>query len=439
MDKDMDKDMELDTEVNTGAETETGDVPAEKTEKRTGRNSLADVLKEALEEILLDRSFEKGVANAIDILSSALQTEVCIIWVLDRNKERLIPVYSKGSLDLTNFSFEMGGNAESFVARTGEPLLKNAMDEDERYNGTILDDLGIKVRNLICVPTGTRRGTLGCIEFANRKVDQPFTEEELELCERCAAVAAFVAYDQGIAIDAAEKKEVLISMRGIIKDYPNGDSVTRVLKGIDLDIYKGEFLIILGESGCGKSTLVNIVGGMDNLTEGSISVEGKDYSHPTDEELTMFRREYVGFVFQAYNLMPNLTAQENVRFIAELVEDHMKPADAIARVGLSERAGHYPSALSGGQQQRVSIARAIVKKPKIIFADEPTAALDYATSIEVLQVFEEIVRDAGSTVVMITHNPEIAKMADRVVKLRGGKVSSIQTNLTPARAVDLVW
>ncbi len=402
-------------------------------------NSLTDILKEVVGEILLDRSLEKGVSDAMEILTRALEAEVGIIWLLDKNKERLVPVFSISPVDLSNFSVEVGGNAESYVARTSQSLLKTEMTEDERYNGTILDDVGLKVRNMICVPLGNRQGSIGCIEFANRKNDTPFSEDELQLCEHMAAVAAFTIYDQGITVEAAEKKEVLISMRGIIKEYPNGDSITRVLKGIDLDIYKGEFLVILGESGCGKSTLVNIVGGMDNLTEGSISVEGKDYSHPTDDELTMFRREYVGFVFQSYNLMPNLTAQENVRFIADLVEEPMKPADAIAKVGLSERAGHFPSALSGGQQQRVSIARAIVKRPKIIFADEPTAALDYETSIEVLTVFEEIVQEEGSTVVMITHNPEIAKMADRVVKLRNGLVSSVKTNLHPAKAKELVW
>jgi ABC-type lipoprotein export system ATPase subunit len=400
---------------------------------------LTDILKEVVGEILLDRSLEKGVSDAMEILTRALEAEVGIIWLLDKNKERLVPVFSISPVDLSNFSVEVGGNAESYVAKTSQSLLKAEMTEDERYNGTILDDVGLKVRNMICVPLGNRQGSIGCIEFANRKNNTPFSEDELQLCEHMAAVAAFTIYDQGITVEAAEKKEVLISMRGIIKEYPNGDSITRVLKGIDLDIYKGEFLVILGESGCGKSTLVNIVGGMDNLTEGSISVEGKDYSHPTDDELTMFRREYVGFVFQSYNLMPNLTAQENVRFIADLVEEPMKPADAIAKVGLSERAGHFPSALSGGQQQRVSIARAIVKRPKIIFADEPTAALDYETSIEVLTVFEEIVQEEGSTVVMITHNPEIAKMADRVVKLRNGLVSSVKTNLHPAKAKELVW
>ncbi len=232
-------------------------------------------------------------------------------------------------------------------------------------------------------------------------------------------MAALTIDEKGLKVNAGEKKDVLISLRGVTKEYPSGDGKITVLKGIDLDIYKGEFLVILGESGCGKSTLVNIIGGMDNLTDGTLLVDGKDYSHPTDRELTEYRREYMGFVFQSYNLMPNLTAQENVQFIADIAQD--------------------PMALSGGQQQRVSIARAIVKRPKIIFADEPTAALDYQTSIEVLSVFEEIVKSRGTTVVMITHNPEIAKMANRVVKLKSGLVGSVKLNLEPAKATDLVW
>ena len=398
-------------------------------------------MKEVFAEILGNDtdSLEKNIADAMEILVRQMKTEIGVVWMLDQSRELLVPVFAVGPIDLSNFSIELGGNAESFVAKTGQSVMKTSMDEDDRYNGTILDDLGLKLQNMICVPLGTKQGTLGCVELANRKDGSPFSPEELQLCERIAAVAAFAIYDQGLTVEAGEKKEVLISMRGIIKDYPNGDSTVRVLKGIDLDIYKGEFLVILGESGCGKSTLVNIIGGMDNLSGGSLSVEGKDFSHPTDDELTMFRREYVGFVFQSYNLMPNLTAEENVRFIAELVPEPMQSKDAIAKVGLAERASHYPSALSGGQQQRVSIARAIVKKPKIIFADEPTAALDYQTSIEVLSVFEEIVQEEGSTVVMITHNPEIAKMADRVVKLRNGLVSSVKMNLRPAKAAELVW
>ncbi|MCR5135585.1 MAG: ABC transporter ATP-binding protein [Oscillospiraceae bacterium] len=259
------------------------------------------------------------------------------------------------------------------------------------------------------------------------------------LCRQAAALVAFAVEEQGCTVSAGEKKEVLISLRGVTKEFPSGEGVIRVLKGIDLDIYRDEFVVILGESGCGKSTLVNIIAGMDHLTDGTLIIDGKDFSSPTEAELTRFRREYLGFVFQQYNLMPNLTAQENVKYIAELVKDPMRAADAIAKVGLTDRAKNFPSMLSGGQQQRVSIARAIVKNPKIIFADEPTAALDYRTSIEVLEVFEQIVRDRGSTVVMITHNPEIARMANRVIKLRNGRVSSVRVNLRPAQAAELVW
>ncbi|MCR5138154.1 MAG: ABC transporter ATP-binding protein [Oscillospiraceae bacterium] len=275
--------------------------------------------------------------------------------------------------------------------------------------------------------------------MVNKKDSTPFTEENVRLCTRVAAVIGLTAEEKGLEVHAGDIKEVLISARDIVKEYPSGDSVLRVLKGISLDIYKGELLVILGESGCGKSTLVNIIAGMDSLTDGTLLIEGEDYSHPTDDQLTAYRREYVGFVFQSYNLMPNLTALENVQFIADIVPEPMSAEEAIAKVGLTDRANNYPSALSGGQQQRVSIARAIVKQPKIVFADEPTAALDYQTSIEVLQVFEDIVRSRGTTVVMITHNPEIAKMADRVIRLRSGVVGSVKLNIQPARAADLVW
>ena len=185
--------------------------------------------------------------------------------------------------------------------------------------------------------------------------------------------------------------------------------------------------------------MMNIIGGMDFLTTGELLIEGKNFSRPTDDELTKFRREYVGFIFQAYNLMPNLTALENVQYIAELVEDHMSSEEAIAKVGLSDRANNYPGQMSGGQQQRVSIARALVKKPKLILADEPTAALDYTTSIEVLDVIENIIKTKGTTVMMVTHNAEIAKMADRVIKVRNGKIASIKKNLHPLHATELVW
>ena len=289
------------------------------------------------------------------------------------------------------------------------------------------------------MPLNNLHDVIGCVQLINKKDGGAFGEGELRICERMAALAAIVIEEKGLTVDHGGEKEVMISLRGVTREFPSGDGVVQVLKGINLDIYRNEFLVVLGESGCGKSTMVNIIGGMDSLTDGQLLIDGKDFSHPTSRELTDFRRAYLGFVFQSYNLMPNLTAQENVQFIADLAEDPMSAEEAIAMVGLTDRADNFPAALSGGQQQRVAIARAIVKRPQIIFADEPTAALDYQTSIEVLSVFERIIRERGTTVVMITHNPEIAKMANRVVKIRNGRVGSIRTNLHPLRAEELVW
>ena len=392
-----------------------------------------------LEELLEKEDLTEALSGALEMLVKILNCEAGAVWLLDRNADRLVPVLHIGPVSFTNISAENGLGVEGIVTDSGEPvLIQDTMAEE--YPGSMFDDCGITVRSMLCVPLKSlSEKASGCIQLVNKKDGNGFDEEELQICKRIAALAELTIEEKGFSVSAGEKKQVLISLRGIIKEFPSGDGVIRVLKGINLDIYKNEFVVILGESGCGKSTLVNIIAGMDHLTDGSLIIDGKDFSHPTDSDLTRFRREYLGFVFQQYNLMPNLTAQENVQFIADLVRDPMPAEEAIAKVGLTERAGNFPSMLSGGQQQRVSIARAIVKNPKIIFADEPTAALDYQTSIEVLEVFEQIVRSRGTTVVMITHNPEIARMANRVVKLRNGVISSIRVNLNPAKASELVW
>ena len=400
---------------------------------------LGLILQELYTQLLEEEDLDTALAGTLEILGRVLKSEAGAIWLLERERNLLVPMFHMGNIDLSNFSVELNSSVESFVTKTGKAVLLNSGLADERFTGSLMEDNGLPVRNMICVPLDNMKEVVGCLQIVNRKNGENFTEDELTLCKRLAAMAALTIEEKGLAVTAGEKKEVLISMRGIVKDYPSGDTVARVLKGIDLDIYRGEFLVILGESGCGKSTLVNIIAGMDNLTEGSLYVDGKDFSHPTDKELTLYRREYLGFVFQSYNLMPNLTAQENVQFIAEIAKEPMKSAEAIAKVGLTDRANNYPSMLSGGQQQRVSIARAIVKNPQIIFADEPTAALDYQTSIEVLTVFENIVKTHNTTVVMITHNPEIAKMANRVVKLKNGLVYSVKLNFQPASAAELVW
>ena len=392
-----------------------------------------------MEQLLEVNDLVEALSGSLEIIVRELNSEAGAIWFLDRKTDRLFPVFHIGPVDISNISIENGSGIEGLVTKTGKSIRIEDAAADPRFDSSVFDDSGPTTRTMLCVPLNNLHDIIGCVQVINKKDGSSYDGEELQLCERMASLAAITVDEKGLIVNAEEKKEVLIRLKGVVKEYPSGDSVLRVLKGVNLDIYQGEFVVILGESGCGKSTLVNIIAGMDVMTDGELYVEGKNFSHPSDHELTTFRREYLGFVFQNYNLMPNLTALENVQFIADIARRPMKAADAIAKVGLSDRANNYPSMLSGGQQQRVSIARAIVKNPKVIFADEPTAALDYQTSIEVLTVFEEIVKTQASTVVMITHNPEIARMADRVIKLRSGLVFSIKRNPHPARAAELVW
>ena len=392
-----------------------------------------------MEQLLEVESLDDALSGSLEIIVNTLNSEAGAIWLLDPKTDRLSPLFHIGPADVSNITVENGLGIEGIVTKTGKSVMVTDAASDARFDGTVFDDNGLVTKTMICVPLNNLHDVIGCVQIVNKKDGSLYDEEELQLCERMAALAAITIDEKGLIVDLGEQKEILATLKNVTKEFPSGDGVLKVLKGINLDIYKNEFVVVLGESGCGKSTMMNIVGGMDFLTDGTLTIEGKDFSRPTDAELTKYRREYIGFIFQAYNLMPNLTALENVQFIAELVKDPMDAAEAIDKVGLSARANNYPGQMSGGQQQRVSIARAIVKKPKLILADEPTAALDYTTSIEVLSVIEDIVKNQGATVMMVTHNVEIAKMADRVVKVRGGRIASIKKNLHPVHAEELVW
>ena len=392
-----------------------------------------------MEALLEIDSLDDALSGSLEIIVNTLNSEAGAIWLLDPKTDRLSPLFHIGPADVSNISVENGLGIEGLVTKTGQSVMVTDAASDPRFDGTVFDDNGLVTKTMICVPLNNLHDVIGCVQIVNKKDGSPYDAEELQLCERMAALAAITIDEKGLAVDLGEKKEILAILQGVTKEFPSGDGVLKVLKGVNLEIYKNEFVVVLGESGCGKSTMMNIVGGMDFLTDGTLTIEGKDFSHPSDAELTRYRREYIGFIFQAYNLMPNLTALENVQFIAELVKDPMPAEEAIKKVGLTERSGNYPGQMSGGQQQRVSIARAIVKRPKLILADEPTAALDYTTSIEVLSVVEDIVRHQGATVMMVTHNPEIARMADRVVKVRNGRIASIKKNLHPVHAEELVW
>ena len=392
-----------------------------------------------MSQLLESENTDDALQGALETIVGQLGSEAGAIWFLDRKSNMLIPVCCMGPIDISDMTVENGIGIEGVVTQKGESIMIADVDRDPRIEDSVYDDRGHKAQTLICVPLKALGEAMGCILIINRLDGKLYDKEDLELCEKMAALAAMTIEEKGINLPQFDKKRAIISLRNITKEYRSGDDILKVLQGINLDIYENEFMVVLGESGCGKSTMMNIIGGMDHPTGGTLTIEGRDFSKPTPKDLTDYRREYLGFIFQSYNLMPNLTARGNVRFIAEICNNPMDVDEAISLVGLSARADNYPSQMSGGQQQRVSIARALVKNPKLILADEPTAALDFQTGQEVLRVIEKVVKEKGTTVVMITHNVEIAKMADRVVKLRSGRVSSIKRNLNPLTADEISW
>jgi putative ABC transport system ATP-binding protein len=227
--------------------------------------------------------------------------------------------------------------------------------------------------------------------------------------------------------------------RGLTKVYRMGEVEVHALRGVDLELYPGEFVVLLGASGSGKSTLLNILGGLDAPTSGTVECRGHALTGAGDSTLTRFRREHVGFVFQFYNLIPSLTACENVALVTEIARAPMAPEDALALVGMRERRDHFPAQLSGGEQQRVAIARAIAKRPDVLLCDEPTGALDSETGVLVLQALERINRETGALTVVITHNAVIGRMADRVIRLSDGRIAGIETNASRADPKELSW
>jgi putative ABC transport system ATP-binding protein len=233
--------------------------------------------------------------------------------------------------------------------------------------------------------------------------------------------------------------DAFIRFDRVKKVYQAGEVAVTALHDASFEIEKGEICVIVGESGAGKTTLLNILGGMDSLTDGSVYVDGREISALGKKELTAYRRTEVGFVFQFYNLIPNLTALENVEIAAKLSRRALNAKTVLAEVGLKDRAGNFPAQLSGGEQQRVAIARALAKNPKLLLCDEPTGALDYNTSKDILQLIETVNRRYGTTVIIVTHNAAIAGMADRVIRLRDGAIRGNERNAAKIAAAELEW
>ena len=235
------------------------------------------------------------------------------------------------------------------------------------------------------------------------------------------------------------ERHATLRARGLTKIYDSGEVEVRALSDVDLDLFAGEFVVLLGASGSGKSTLLNILGGLDTPTSGTVHFDGVELTGSDDAALTRFRRDFVGFVFQFYNLIASLTARENVALVTEIAKDPMAPEEALALVGLADRMDHFPAQLSGGEQQRVAIARAIAKRPRILLCDEPTGALDSKTGVLVLEAIDRVNRELGTTTAIITHNSVTAAMADRVIRLADGRIAGIEENAERRDARALHW
>ena len=242
-----------------------------------------------------------------------------------------------------------------------------------------------------------------------------------------------------MAKDSEPAGQTTFVTRGLTKVYGEGPAAVHALRGVDLEIPKGEIVVLLGPSGSGKSTLLNIIGGLDRATEGDAFFEDQNLSQMSDRELTLYRRDHVGFVFQFYNLMPSLTARENVELVTEIAEDPMDVEEALHLVGLGKRMDHFPAQMSGGEQQRVAIARAIAKNPTVLFCDEPTGALDSTTGRAVLHVINDVNRELGATVMIVTHAAATAQMAHRVINFADGAIRSVEVNDHRVSPDEIEW
>lgn len=389
------------------------------------------------EEITKADGLEDALKKGLQCVSSYTKATYSILWYMDSEDNSVLhPYYWIGNKDFTDSKRKFSEGVVGCVCQNERSEIYYEYKEgtDTELESNLGDE---KISSMMCIPFMNQDKLLGCIQLVNTN-GELYDEEMSDVVEIMTLMISIKIKEEGWFNKGWDFKNALIQIRNLRKTYKSGDTNIEVLKGIDLDIYEGEFLVILGESGCGKSTLLNIVGGMIEAESGSVLYNQKEIIGSSKDELTKYRRDCVGFIFQSYNLMPTLTVKQNIDFVGELVQSPVDSMDLLKKINLLDKKDVYPAKLSGGQQQRVSIARALVKNQQLILADEPTAALDYHTSLEILELIAEMKKE-GKTLVMVTHNEEIAKMADRVIRLRDGRIYEFSINRNPLPASELVW
>lgn len=387
------------------------------------------------------RNLQETLDTALSQVMPVIEAESGTMWLLEGESEFLYPYVTRGPKVQTfkDLKLKNGEGIAGWVTQNRQSQLISDAASDPRWAGRFDRVTGYVTRSMLCVPLLTQHASIGCLQFINKKNEQLFNEDDLRLAEELATLVAIALEKQGITIRKGDQQQVLNRLEQVTKTYRMGEVMVEALKETSLEIYEGELLVILGPSGSGKSTMLNLLGGMDKPTSGRMYFKEHDLTDASEKDLTLYRRHEIGFVFQFYNLIPDLTASENVSLAAELVGDPLTVEEVLEEVSLGHRGDHFPSQMSGGEQQRVSIARAIVKKPSILLCDEPTGALDDNTGKLILRLLEKVARERGSTVVIVTHNSAIAAMADRVFKMRSGNLVEVVRNPHPVPAERIDW
>ncbi len=387
------------------------------------------------------RNLEEVLDTALTQAMRAVNAESGTIWLTGEDGDFLYPYLLHGPNigGMKGLKQKIGEGIAGWVTQNRKPQIVIDTSLDPRWTTWFDSHTGYATRSMICVPLVTTNSCIGSLQLLNKQDDTLFNENDLLHCEDLATLIAIAVENRGLVIREEAKREVLIHLEQVNKTYQMGEVMVEALRGVSIDIYKGELLVILGASGCGKSTMLNILGGMDRVSSGRIVVNKWDLSQANEKELTNYRKDEIGFVFQFYNLIPDLTAGENIALAAELAHNPLAVDEVLQEVGLIHKKDHFPSQMSGGEQQRVSIARAIVKRPRILLCDEPTGALDYQTGKNILVLLEKIARNTGNNVIIVTHNSAFGAMADRVLKMRSGQLIETIKNPYPVPAEQIEW
>ncbi len=402
------------------------------------RVSYAEVVWEITCLLQEAESLEDALRAGLESVVRAVEAEAGTIWFYNAaGDKRIYPSFWIGGADLSGLSLACGEGIAGGVVKDAKTTVVKDCQSDERWAGRFDAATGFVTRSMICVPLTNKYETVGCIQIINKTDGSLYTDDDVSLCETLAMLTAIAIDNKGLNLGFTESKPPLISLKNVSKTLTSGDVEQKLLRDVTFDILEGELLVLLGETGSGKDALYDILVGLDSATDGCVTLDGKESPLAGADPLASFRRSSVGVIRGDSGLLPELTLKQNLALIGGLVKKPLKVSEALERVGLTGFESKYPSELTPRERQLAALACAAVKRPKLILADEPTAALDFESGAEVLSALEAL--RAENTLLIVTRNEEIAKLADRVIRIKAGAVAEVVANAHPASAKELVW